>query len=69
MCIKMSFLRCAKKSHWCIEVQLHVRCQMFIYILIYNHESCIISQYGNRSYINKQNVEFVRSSEHLVKCT
>ena len=57
MCIKMSFLRCTKTNqitYWCVEVQMHVQCTMFLNMLFYNNLSCIISQYENRSYINKQ---------------
>ena len=66
MCIKMSFLRCSQTNqvtYWCIEVQLHVRCK----ILLYNNLSCIISQYENRSYINKQMRNLFWTPEHLVK--
>ena len=55
------FLRCAninQVTYWYIEVQLDVRCKMFLYILFYNHLSCIISQYENRNYINKQMQNF-----------
>ena len=67
----MSFLRCAKTNQvtYCIEVQLHVQCKLFLYILLYNHLRCIISQYENRNYINKQMLFVPRSPEHLVKCT
>ena len=51
--LKNAVLRCAKThqvTYLCIEMQLHVRCKIFLYILIYNHVSCIISQYENCGY-------------------